>query len=208
MAKSRHQHLIDLGSQSSEFDFEQIGIPYGGQVLVAKNAVILAGPANTISVFNVHMGVEATWEVRSPNAKLVSLDPLSLIIGADLAEEFVIAHRFEQAITQSRKTMTLDPFFGNGHYVLGQALAQEHRYKEAIAELQKAIELSPGSTAFAANLAFAYAASGRTEDAVKILNGKKNRPPDAFSNAAEIALIYVGLNDKDQAMAWLENAYF
>jgi Flp pilus assembly protein TadD len=68
--------------------------------------------------------------------------------------------------------------------------------------------LSPGSTAFAANLAFAYAASGRTEDAVKILNGKKNRPPDAFSNAAEIALIYVGLNDKDQAMAWLENAYF
>ena len=146
---------------------------------------------------------EAIAEVETA----VSLDPLSLIIGADLAEEFVIAHRFEQAITQSRKTMTLDPFFGNAHYVLGQALVQEHSYKEAIAELQKAIELSPGSTAFAANLAFAYAASGRTEDALKILNGQKNRSPDAFSNAAEIALIYVGLNDKDQAMAWLEKAY-
>jgi TolB-like protein/DNA-binding winged helix-turn-helix (wHTH) protein/Tfp pilus assembly protein PilF len=146
---------------------------------------------------------EAIAEVETA----VSLDPLSLIIGADLAEEFVIAHRFEQAITQSRKTMTLDPFFGNAHYVMGQALAQERRYKEAIAELQKAIELSPGSTAFAANLAFAYASSGRTEDALKILNGQKNRPPDAFSNAAEIALIYVGLNDKDQAMVWLEKAY-
>jgi TolB-like protein/DNA-binding winged helix-turn-helix (wHTH) protein/Tfp pilus assembly protein PilF len=146
---------------------------------------------------------EAIAEVETA----VSLDPLSLIIGADLAEEFVIAHRFEQAITQSKKTMTLDPFFGNAHYVMGQALAQERRYKEAIAELQKAIELSPGGTAFAANLAFAYASSGRTEDALKILNGQKNRPPDSFSNAAEIALIYVGLNDKDQAMIWLEKAY-
>jgi TolB-like protein/DNA-binding winged helix-turn-helix (wHTH) protein/Tfp pilus assembly protein PilF len=146
---------------------------------------------------------EAIAEVETA----VSLDPLSLIIGADLAEEFVIAHRFEQAITQSRKVMTLDPFFGNAHYVLGQALVQEHRHKEAIAELQKAIELSPGSTAFTANLAFAYASSGRTEDALKILNGQKNRPPDAFSNAAEIALIYVGLNDKDQAMVWLDKAY-
>jgi hypothetical protein len=26
-------------------------------------------------------------------------------------------------------------------------------------------------------------------------------------HAAEIALIYAGLNDKDQAMAWLEKAY-
>jgi TolB-like protein/DNA-binding winged helix-turn-helix (wHTH) protein/Tfp pilus assembly protein PilF len=146
---------------------------------------------------------EAIAEVETA----VGLDPLSLIIGADLAEEFVIAHRFEQAITQSRKTMTLDPFFGNAHYVMGQALAQERRYKEATAELQKAIELSPGSSAFAANLAFAYASSGRTEDALKILNGQKNRPPDAFSNAAEVALIYVGLNDKDQAMVWLEKAY-
>jgi len=146
---------------------------------------------------------EAIAEVETA----VSLDPLSLIIGADLAEEFVIAHRFEQAITQSKKTMTLDPFFGNAHYVMGQALAQERRYKEAIAELQKAIELSPGGTAFAANLAFAYASSGRTEEALKILNGQKNRPPDSFSNAAEIALIYVGLNDKDQAMLWLEKAY-
>jgi TolB-like protein/DNA-binding winged helix-turn-helix (wHTH) protein len=146
---------------------------------------------------------EAIAEVETA----VSLDPLSLIIGADLAEEFVIAHRFEQAITQSKKTMTLDPFFGNAHYVMGQALAQERRYKEAIAELQKAIELSPGGTAFAANLAFAYASSGTTEEALKILNGQKNRPPDSFSNAAEIALIYVGLNDKDQAMVWLEKAY-
>ncbi len=35
----------------------------------------------------------------------------------------------------------------------------------------------------------------------------KNRQHGAFSNAPEIALVYVGMNDKDQAMAWLEKAY-
>jgi tetratricopeptide (TPR) repeat protein len=139
--------------------------------------------------------------------KAESLDPLSLIIGADLAEALLVAHRFDEAIKQSRKIMMLDPSFGLAHYVLGQALVQKHMYSQGIAELQKAIELSPGSTAFAANLAYAYAVSGMTVEAVKILDDLKNRSPHTFSNAPEIALIYAGLDEKDQAMAWLEKAY-
>ena len=88
------------------------------------------------------------------------MDPLSLIIGADLAEELLIAHRYDEAIKQGRKTMNIDPFFALTHYVLGEVFVQKHMYNAAIAELQKAIELSPGSTAFTANLAYAYAVSG------------------------------------------------
>ncbi len=146
---------------------------------------------------------EAVAEVE----KAASLDPLSPSIGADLAEELIVAHRFDEAITQSRKTIILDPFFAPAHYVLGQAFVQKHNYNEAIAELQKAIELSPGSTAFTANLAYAYAVSGMRDEAAKILNDLKNRSPQAFSNAPEIAMVYVGLDEKDQAIAWLEKGY-
>ena len=146
---------------------------------------------------------EAIAEVE----KAASLDPLSPSIGADLAEEFLVAHRFDEAIKQIRKTITLEPFFGPAHYVLGQALVQKHNYNEAIEELQKAIELSPGSTAFTANLAYAYAVSGMRDEAAKKLNDMKNRSPQAFSNAPEIAMVYVGLDQKDQAMAWLEKGY-
>jgi TolB-like protein/DNA-binding winged helix-turn-helix (wHTH) protein/Flp pilus assembly protein TadD len=139
--------------------------------------------------------------------KAASLDPLSSSIGADLAEELLVAHRFDESIKQIRKTIILDPFFGPAHYVLGQALAQKHNYNEAIAELQQAIELSPGSTAFTANLAYAYAVSGMRDEAAKKLNDMKNRSPQAFSNAPEIAMVYVGLDQKDQAMAWLEKGY-
>jgi TolB-like protein/Tfp pilus assembly protein PilF len=146
---------------------------------------------------------EAVAEVE----KAASLDPLSLIVSADLAEELLVAHRYDEAIKQSRKTINFDPFFAPGHFVLGEVFAQKHMSNEAVAELQKAIELSPGNTAFTANLAYAYAVSGMRDEAVKILNDLKNRSQNGFSNAPEIALVYVGLDEKNQAMAWLEKAY-
>jgi TolB-like protein/DNA-binding winged helix-turn-helix (wHTH) protein/Flp pilus assembly protein TadD len=146
-------------------------------------------------------------EAISEMKKAEDLDPLSLIISAELAEEFLIAHRYDEAIKQSRKTMALDPFFAVAHFELGQAFVQKRMYNEAIAELQKAIELSSGSTTFRSNLAYAYAESGRRNEASKILNDLKTNSQNAFSNAPEIALVYVGLDEKDQAMAWLEKAY-
>jgi TolB-like protein/DNA-binding winged helix-turn-helix (wHTH) protein/tetratricopeptide (TPR) repeat protein len=146
-------------------------------------------------------------EAISEMKKAEDLDPLSLIISAELAEEFLIAHRYDEAIKQSRKTMALDPFFAVAHFELGQVFVQEHMYNEAIAELQKAIELSPGSTTLRSNLAYAYAESGKRTEASQILNDLKSNSHDAFSNAPEIALVYLGLDEKDQAMAWLEKAY-
>jgi TolB-like protein/DNA-binding winged helix-turn-helix (wHTH) protein/Tfp pilus assembly protein PilF len=146
---------------------------------------------------------EAIAEVE----KATNLDPLSLIVSADLGEELMVAHRYDQAIRQSRKTMTLDPFFAPAHFVLGEVFVQKKMNTEAIAELRKAIELSPGSTAFEANLAYAYAVSGMRQEATRILNDLKNRAQNGFSNAPEIALVYVGLDDKNEALDWLEKAY-
>jgi TolB-like protein/DNA-binding winged helix-turn-helix (wHTH) protein/Tfp pilus assembly protein PilF len=147
---------------------------------------------------------EAIGEMK----KAESLDPLSLIISDDLAEEFLIAHRYDQAMQQSRKTIEMDSSFAVGHYELGQVFVQKHAYEQAIGELLKSIELSGGSMTCTSNLAYAYAVSGRRSEALKILDDLKNRSTHGgYSNAPEIALVYVGLNDKDQAMLWLERAY-
>jgi TolB-like protein/DNA-binding winged helix-turn-helix (wHTH) protein/Flp pilus assembly protein TadD len=139
--------------------------------------------------------------------KAEDLDPLSLIIGADLAEDFLIAHRYDEAILQIRKTMDLDSNFALAHYQLGQAFLLEHRNNEAVGEFQRAVSLSGGSTTSTSSLAYAYAVSGRRNEAEAILNDLKNRSSEGFSNAPEIALVYVGLDQKDQAMAWLERGY-
>src|SRR5580692_8355597 len=143
---------------------------------------------------------EAVAEMR----KAENLDPLSLIIGADVAEILLVARSNDEAIEQGRKTVVMDPNFAIGHYELGQAFVQKHSYNEAIAEFHKAIELSGGSVLCTSNLAYAYAVSNKRNEAVKILNDLKTRPT---GNASEIALMYVGLGDKDQAMKWLEKAY-
>jgi len=129
---------------------------------------------------------EAITEIR----RAESLDPLSLIISADMADVLLIARRVDESIQQSRKTMEMDPRFAVTHYQLGQAFVQKHMYNEGIAELQKAIGFSGGNKTFRSNLAYAYATSGRRKEALEILNDLKARPNNGFSNASEIALIY------------------
>jgi TolB-like protein/DNA-binding winged helix-turn-helix (wHTH) protein/Flp pilus assembly protein TadD len=143
---------------------------------------------------------EAIAEMR----KAEHLDPLSLIISADMAEILLVAHLNDEAAEQSRRTVDMDPNFAIAHFELGEAFVQKHSYNEAIAEFQKAIELSGGSISARANLAYAYALSNKRNKAVKILNDLKTR---STRNASEIALMYVGLGEKDQAMTWLEKAY-
>jgi TolB-like protein/DNA-binding winged helix-turn-helix (wHTH) protein/Flp pilus assembly protein TadD len=146
---------------------------------------------------------EAIAEMREAE----NLDPLSLIINADLAELLVLAHSYDESIRQSRKTIEMDPNFALAHNQLAQAYLQTHRHVEAVAELQKAVQLSGGSPTAVANLARAYVASGRRSEAVKLLNDLKKRSSPVSSHASEIAVIYAALGDTDQAMNWLEKGF-
>jgi TolB-like protein/DNA-binding winged helix-turn-helix (wHTH) protein len=139
--------------------------------------------------------------------KAESLDPLSLIISADIADALLIAHKYDESIQQSRKTIEMDPSFAMGHYQLSQAFVQVRRYNVAILELQEAIELSRGNPLCISHLAYVYAVSGRRNEAIKILNDLRNGLNHNRSNAADIALIYAGLKERDQAFAWLQKAY-
>jgi TolB-like protein len=139
--------------------------------------------------------------------KAESLDPLSLIISADIADALCVARRYDEAVQPSKRTLEMDANFAIGHFELGQAFVQKQLYDGAIAELQRAIELSGHSGAFEANLAHVYGVLGRKEEAVEILKYLEARHDENPSVAADIALIYVGLGDRDQAMMWLNRAY-
>jgi tetratricopeptide (TPR) repeat protein len=139
--------------------------------------------------------------------KAQNLDPLSLIINADLAELLVLAHHYDESIAQSRKTIEMDPNFALAHNQLAQAYLLKNMYDQAVEELKKAVQLSGDSPTFIANLARAYVATGKRSEAQKLLNDLKKRSNPAYSNAPEIAIIYVSLGDTDQAMNWLEKGY-
>jgi TolB-like protein/DNA-binding winged helix-turn-helix (wHTH) protein/Tfp pilus assembly protein PilF len=146
---------------------------------------------------------EAIAEMR----KAQNLDPLSLIINADLAELLLIARSYDDSIQQSRKTIEMDSNFALAHNQLGLAYLQKQMHEEAIAELQKAVRLSGSSPTCVANLASAYAISGSKNEAGKLLRDLKTRAKTTYSYAPEIAVVYAALGDKDQAMSWLQKGY-
>lgn len=98
-------------------------------------------------------------EAIAQGKRAVELDPLSLIINADLGSSYMIARRYEEAITQLRRTLALDENFAYAHWNLGEALYLKGDLPAAIAEYQKAAALDndPEIIAF---LGRAYAETG------------------------------------------------
>ncbi|PYK88408.1 MAG: hypothetical protein DME40_12555, partial [Verrucomicrobia bacterium] len=74
--------------------------------------------------------------------RAVELDPLSLVINADLGMNYYYARHHDEAIEQLRKTLEMDPGYYYAHVDLGQVLAAKRAFDQAISEYQKARALN------------------------------------------------------------------
>jgi TolB-like protein/DNA-binding winged helix-turn-helix (wHTH) protein/Tfp pilus assembly protein PilF len=135
------------------------------------------------------------------------LDPVSPVVGANLAELLLIAHLPDESMQQSRKTIEMNPSFAFAHNQLAQAYIQKQMFGGAIEELRGAIRLAGDNPIFVANLARAYVGLNQKAEAAALLNNLKNRSAPTAPFFAEIAMIYAALGDKDEAMEWLEKGY-
>ncbi|MCK4430179.1 MAG: protein kinase [Candidatus Aminicenantes bacterium] len=135
------------------------------------------------------------------------LDPLSLIINADLGEAYDHAGQYEKAIEQLKRTLELDDNFSRAHDYLGNVFLHKKNYAEAITEFETAIRTSGGSPEYIAALSQAYAAAGKKEDALKILKNLQKISESRFVSTADFALVYLSLDEVDKSLDLLEQAY-
>jgi len=146
-------------------------------------------------------------EALAQMAQAQSLDPLSPIIGANLAWCHYLAHQYSQAIQQARKTLQQYPNFAPAHEVLGQAYAESGMPDQAISELREAIREPGGDPLLQAELAYAYGISGKREEAIAILKKLDTASEPGSPSSYARAVIYVGLGNSDEAFRWLEKTY-
>jgi tetratricopeptide (TPR) repeat protein len=133
-------------------------------------------------------------------------DPLARRPIWALATGYYWARRYDEAITQSRHGIELDPNHWSGHLDLGLALEQKHQFPAAISELQKAIEAS-NDKIWVSFVAHDMALSGDKAGAEKIIADLQKLSKQTYVSPWLFAMIYPDLGDKEKAFTWLEKCY-
>jgi TolB-like protein/Flp pilus assembly protein TadD len=146
-------------------------------------------------------------EAIAEGRRAIELDPLSPIINADLGTTFFYAGRYDESAAQLRKTLEIDPTFFFAHYSLGIALQAKGDLSGAITEYEKAKQLTSDNLLVSTICAAAKARAGDKDAARQMLSEldeiSKNREVVGYFRA----LLYLSLNNKDEALRWLEQGF-
>ena len=187
---------------SYEFDFTQANRDFQRAIELNPNYATAHQQYGNMTLSALGRGAEAIAEGK----RAVELDPLSLVINADLGVDYYYAHRYEEAIAQQRKTLEMDPGFYYARFNLGLALVAKGDLKAAIAEYQKAYA-SDDDPWVLGLLGNAYALSGNKTEARKILDQLKEISRQRYVSAYSYVIVYLALGDKEEALRWLEQSY-
>ena len=134
-------------------------------------------------------------------------DPLSGFANFNVGGALVFARQWDPAIEQLHRAIEVDPTFWFSHCFLGRAYEQKGKLPEAIAEFQRALELEEDNAEIWSGLGHAYALSGKRSEAQKVLEHLKGVSAHSWVAPYNIAVIYAGLGEKEQAFAFLDQAY-
>ncbi|PYK20448.1 MAG: hypothetical protein DME55_02145 [Verrucomicrobia bacterium] len=138
--------------------------------------------------------------------RALQLDPLSLIINADLGVGLMTARRYDEAIVQLRKTVEMDPYFYYAHLHLGKALQLNGQVAEAMTEYKKAAALNDDSLVLGL-LAQGYAKLGQRDEALKTLEQLQQTATRRYVWNYTFALVHIALGQNDKAIEYLERDY-
>ena len=145
---------------------------------------------------------DALVEIR----KALDLDPLSLIMGANLATYFRIRKDYDSAERQIKNVLTMDPNFQGAHWVLMEIYLRTSRPEEASKEAVAISSLS--EDAFEGKLASAliYVGTGKIAEAKSMVSELEKAGGENFHSVI-LAGLSVLVGDVDRGFKWLERAY-
>lgn len=133
--------------------------------------------------------------------------PLTGLLNADVAALPYYQHRYDEAINLYLKTRHLDPDFIPAPFILAQAYERKGLYGQAINECRKKLASSPDNPLVLPVLGYAYASAGRKNEAQVILNKLQGMRQQRYISPFMIALLCTGMDKKDEAIKWLNEAY-
>ena len=136
--------------------------------------------------------------------RAVDLDPLSQVANLALGIQLNSARRYDEAIAQLQKTLTLGRNFADTNYFLFEAYANRGLHQEAVAAYarQKQLDGEPATEVAAFKEVFARESwPGFLQLRIRSLEAQGQ--PDCD----ELASFHARVGDLDRAFSWLEKSY-
>ncbi len=146
-------------------------------------------------------------EAFAESERARQLDPLSLIIATDDGAILYFSRQYDRAIAKFRSVLDMEPNFPRAH-LLVFAYVEKGMFADALADIEKWRRIDdvhlPGIWAIEA---YVYGRSGQQVEAQRALEKLQQLNRRRQIDPATIALAYVGMDNKDEAFAWLQRAY-
>lgn len=129
-------------------------------------------------------------------------DPLMVPLNYSYGLLMYYQHRWDEAETQFRRTLDINPDFATAQAARGIVLARAGRFGEAIAQVKKYLERDPNSVWQLVG-AYVAALAGKREGALEVI---EKRDPGSASGAYFAAATYGALGELDKGFLELEKA--
>jgi len=180
------------------------------------------------------------WDWITPEKEFkraLELNPNATSIHSTYAYYLMRLGRLNEALTQAKMNLELDPVSSRSYVNLGLIDYFAHQYDRALANIQKAGDVNKDPSEFIFSRAIIYAEKGMYDSAISEFQ-KLGQQPHALGHMGnayarmgraaeadesisrlkehvqadgigryEIALVYAGLGKKDEAFNWLEKSY-
>ena len=113
---------------------------------------------------------------------------------------------YDRAISQLRNTLAINPKFPLAHLWLGRAYQQKRMYADAITEFDQVNAVLPDWVVTIAGIGNAYGEWGKKAEAQAVLVHLSQLSQQKYVTPYGVALVYAGLDDKNEAFAWLNKS--
>jgi TolB-like protein/DNA-binding winged helix-turn-helix (wHTH) protein/Tfp pilus assembly protein PilF len=149
---------------------------------------------------------------RQPDAIAVihraqELNPLSPGVTRSVGQVFYWARQYDQAIAHFQKALAMDPNVRTAYSGLVYASLQQGLSAEALAACQQMVDRWGRDPWTLWDLGYAFAMAGQRDQARQVLGELHAQAQHAYIKPLAFAWIAIGLDETEQALAWLEQAY-
>ena len=134
------------------------------------------------------------------------LDPLSMVIRAQLGRVLALSGHRDEAIAGLREAIALDPEFLRTRRELVRQLLSANRNDEALLQARQLVALDPKDIPSLSHLGLSLGKSGFFEEARGMLGRLEGESKKHFVSSLERARISAGLGERETTLNYLEKA--